>query len=409
MSIHSLDLVREEHQLGSLRTVSVLRFGVVIIIILAVQAVPTLGWWEQTALSIAYAAVAIGALAVAFFIPIGSNMVGKLQLAFAIIDVAVVVFYMALAPPQTYLPFLVLTALPILVVLEVSWQRAAVVLGASAIAVAVEVYKDPLLVPTIGWKVASLGLAIYVFLCCASLMAVRAHAQRVAEIARLSAHREQLLAESMGAADRQQRRIAEFIHDGPLQYVLAAGNDIKQCAKTRQDDELDRAMASLQEASRQLREASFELHPEVLERLGLAAAVEKLSTVTADRTGIPISTDIDYPVSDAVDPILYGVARELLANLARHSQAAQAVVQIKIVDGVCHLDVFDNGIGMSKELAAERLAEGHIGLAAHQARVQAAGGSLQILETRPGAHVHVELPLRGIMQPARPVATLNER
>jgi two-component system NarL family sensor kinase len=95
-----------------------------------------------------------------------------------------------------------------------------------------------------------------------------------------------------------------------------------------------------------------------------------------------------------VDPILFGVVRELLSNVARHSRAGAASVKLEVTDGVARMDVVDDGIGITADAAARRLAQGHIGLASHRARVQAAGGTLTIVDEPVGAHLRVELPLR---------------
>jgi two-component system, NarL family, sensor kinase len=176
--------------------------------------------------------------------------------------------------------------------------------------------------------------------------------------------------------------------------VLAARRDIADFLKTAPAAQLDGAVASLQEASRRLREATFELHPEVLDEVGLGAAVRKLASLTAERSGITIAIHIDYSGSNAIDPMIFGVTRELLSNVVRHSHAGQASVNLAVVDHVCCLDVADNGIGSRPDAAARRLAEGHIGLASHRARVEAAGGRMRIIDEPAGAHIRVEVPMR---------------
>jgi two-component system, NarL family, sensor kinase len=394
VGMQDLGLVRQLRQLGALKIVSALRVGIVIIMLVAIQVGEAPRWREQTLLVSGYALAAACAAVIAFSRAGRSLLARRLQLVFAIIDIAAVYGYKLLAPPGAYVPLMVMTLLPIMVVLEVSWRRAAAVLAVCAVAFAAEVYEDPVLVPTVGWTRLTLAVAIYGFLCCTALLAVYVQAKRVDEIVSLSESREQLLAQTMTASDEQQRQVSEFIHDGPLQYVLAARHDISAQAKVQPSEHLDRALASLQNASRQLRDATFELHPEVLEHAGLAAAVEKLAAVTAERSGIAITTDIDYPVTNAADPIVYGVMRELLSNVVRHSQATQASATLKLVDGVCHLDVVDNGVGFSEQVAARRVAQGHIGLASHRARVEAAGGVLTIVDTAVGTHIRAAVPLR---------------
>ncbi len=104
-------------------------------------------------------------------------------------------------------------------------------------------------------------------------------------------------------------------------------------------------MAGLQSASERLRQATFELHPAVLEQVGLGPAVKQLAASTAQRSGIKISTDIDYPIRSGIDPIVFGVVRELLSNVVRHSGATTASVRLGITDEKCVLDVADDGVG----------------------------------------------------------------
>jgi two-component system NarL family sensor kinase len=162
---------------------------------------------------------------VAFSANVRSVIAPRLQLVFAIVDVTVVYGYKLLSPPGAYVPLLVMLLLPIMVVLDVSWRRAATVLTISAAAFAVEVYDDPVLVSTLGWARPTLTVVIYLFLCCTALLAVYMQARHVDQIASLSVPREELLAQTMTASDEQQRKVSEFIHDGPLQYVLAARQD----------------------------------------------------------------------------------------------------------------------------------------------------------------------------------------
>ena len=64
-----------------------------------------------------------------------------------------------------------------------------------------------------------------------------------------------------------------------------------------------------------------------------------------------------------------------------------------MVDGVRHLDVVDDGVGMTQQQAAERLTQGHIGLASQRARIEAAGGTVRILDVPQGTHISVTVPM----------------
>src|SRR5690348_5271350 len=95
-------------------------------------------WPTQGVLLAVYAFAAICALILAFS-PAGRALVGQwLQLAFTIIDV-VMLMGVQLLSTGGYIPLLVMALLPILVGLEVSWRRAAVVLAVIVVAFAVAV------------------------------------------------------------------------------------------------------------------------------------------------------------------------------------------------------------------------------------------------------------------------------
>jgi two-component system NarL family sensor kinase len=91
---------------------------------------------------------------------------------------------------------------------------------------------------------------------------------------------------------------------------------------------------------------------------------------------------------------VFGVVRELLSNVVHHSRAEHASVALGITDERCVLDVADDGVGVNDDTMARRLGEGHIGLASHRARVDAAGGTFVFLDAPAGTHVCVELPLK---------------
>jgi two-component system, NarL family, sensor kinase len=251
------------------------------------------------------------------------------------------------------------------------------------------------MIDAIGWPETFFRFVLYAFLCCTAFVVVRIEDRHARSVAGLSVLREELLAETMTASEDLQRRISESIHDGPLQDVLVVRQELVELdAAFPGDERVGRALAGLQAASDRLRQATFELHPSVLEEVGLGAAVEQLAAFTAQRSGIEISSEIDYPTRSSIDPIMFGVVRELLSNVVRHSKAGHASVSLGITDGRCVLDVVDDGIGVSDETMARRLGEGHIGLASHRTRVDAAGGVFVFIDTQIGTHVCVELPLK---------------
>ncbi|QLL10467.1 sensor histidine kinase [Mycobacterium vicinigordonae] len=396
-----MERVRRVHALRSYRVVAVLRIGVLAFVVGAmVLASPRSEWGGQTTLVVFYALACVSALILAFapFARFGWNRFGDVSpmepVAFIAIDVVVLTALQMLSSDGIY-PLLIMILLPVLVGVDMSTRRAALLLACTVVGFAFAGIQDHLQKRAIGWPDTGFLFGFYAFLCVAALVMVRIEERHVRSVAGLCTLREELLAQTMTASEELQRQISEAIHDGPLQDVLVARQELVELSLDDPDDErVSRALSGLHSASERLRQATFELHPAVLEQVGLGAAVEQLAGFTAKRSGIEVSTDIDYPVRNEIDPIVFAAARELLSNVVRHSGAVHASVSLRVADGVCVLEVSDDGVGVSGDTMARRLGEGHIGLASHRARVDAAGGTFVFLDAPPGTHVRVRLPLR---------------
>ena len=349
-------------------------------------------WNKQLVLLVVYGLIAV-CVAVLAFSRVGVSVIGLRQrFVLASADVGFL-FAFQLLSTGGYISLVLMALVPLIVVPQLSWRQAVVVLSVSVAAFVFAVVQDDVIPDQLGWQDSVFLFVMYGFLCCTGLLVAYVEEHHVDEIAALSASREELLGQIMTASELERRRISEAIHDGPLQDVLVARQELGELATSSHPEELDRAMVCLRDASQRLRDATFELHPAVLEQVGLAAAVEQLATFTANRARIEIDTNIDYPAQHRIDPIVFGVVRELLSNIVRHSQATRARITLVATDSMCQLDVADNGVGLTKQRAARRLAEGHIGLASHRARVEAAGGRFSMVNEEAGTHVRVELPL----------------
>lgn len=392
-----LDRIRHARELGALRIVALARLGVATVMIVAAHVGLRPKYPAYGPVPWLYGVAAIAAAAVLFGPRARGLALSRIQVALMVLDVAMVIAFKVACPDGAYVPLLALTLLPVMVVLDVSWQRAAVALVVIAATFTFEIFTDPVMQVQIGYGRIALAAVVFIFLCCTVWLAVYAQSRQLDEIARLSVSRQELLADLMTASDEQRRSISEYLHDGPLQAVLTARQDLEDRLDRDADPALARTLDSLREASRQMREATFELHPAVLAGAGLTRALTQLADATAARSGIPIAVDLDPQAgADPTDPILFGAARELLSNVVRHSGASKASLTLEVDDGVRRLDVADNGVGMSQQQASERLRAGHIGLASQRARVEATGGSLRLLDVPRGTHIAVTVPRAGV-------------
>jgi signal transduction histidine kinase len=119
-----------------------------------------------------------------------------------------------------------------------------------------------------------------------------------------------------------------------------------------------------------------------LEDLGLAAAIDRLSSDFSKHFHIAASLDIDdidNLFSGETQIIIYRVVQEILANIGKHAKATQVSIVGKKQDNMVLFHVKDNGKGIDvKEISARSPAEKGMGLAAMHERARMVGSSLKI-------------------------------
>jgi two-component system NarL family sensor kinase len=218
--------------------------------------------------------------------------------------------------------------------------------------------------------------------------------QRTRRIAELAERRRGLIAEALNAGERERRSLAEGLHDQAIQNLLSARHDLEEVADAGPSEALSRADAAVEATIAELREAVFELHPYVLEQSGLDAALRAAGQRAARRGSFRVRFDLFYPRRHPHEVLLFGAARELLANAAAHAQAGSVVVELGERDGSVELAVRDDGRGFDLGLLPQRIAEGHIGLQSQRERVESAGGRFEI-RSAPGRGTEVEILLPG--------------
>lgn len=233
----------------------------------------------------------------------------------------------------------------------------------------------------------------------ACVMLSRQLERRTELAARLAADRARLLTDALEAEHRERKALAESLHDHAIQNLLSARHELEEAAETVTHPALARADDALIAAAGQLREAVFDLHPYVLEAAGLEAALRSIAKEAAARGRLRLRLDLHCPDRHDGDQLVFSAARELLTNVVRHAGASDVAVRLAAANGDVILVVEDDGHGFPPGLPAERLADGHIGLAAQRVRIESAGGRMDVFST-PGEGTRVEVRVPGT--PLRP-------
>ena len=209
-------------------------------------------------------------------------------------------------------------------------------------------------------------------------------ARRDAAVRMLSAQRQRLVAEALTAEERERRQLAQDLHDGAIQNLLAARHDLDVPARTAPDGPEARAHATITATVAELRGAVADLHPYLLEQAGLAAAIGQNARAAAARAGFELKLDLAEVAPGPNDRAVLRCTSELLANVARHAHAANVSVVLEHDGSVDRVCVRDDGVGFDPRVATASVRAGHIGLASLRERAEALGGAFT-LESRPGA------------------------
>ncbi|MTD47652.1 hypothetical protein GKE82_25965 [Conexibacter sp. W3-3-2] len=212
------------------------------------------------------------------------------------------------------------------------------------------------------------------------------------QVAEHEARRQRLIADAVGAQQRERRRLAYALHDGPVQNLLSADLRLRQ-AKRGDLSGFDDARSSIKRTVAELRDALFELHPHQLDLFGLAPALRDLAARVRATTDAEIDIEVTA-TSKLYDDLLFQIARELLTNAARHAHATRISATVQQTEDRLTLTVSDDGHGIPPGRLTQAREQGHLGLAAMAERLHAFAGTLEIDTGTDGTTVRIALPIR---------------
>jgi len=197
------------------------------------------------------------------------------------------------------------------------------------------------------------------------------------------------------AQEDERRRIARNLHDDLNQSLACLAMDLGRLSENSGDG-VQRELALLRDRTREaaelVRNISHELHPSILEDLGLKPALQEYCEEFQDRTGISTHIECDGDSNNLAPDVascVYYVVAECLRNVAKHAKGSSAEVCVEISDSFLNLTVSDDGLGFSANPG-----RGGIGLTAMRERLHLVKGDLTVgAAPRGGALVTAVLPL----------------
>jgi len=202
------------------------------------------------------------------------------------------------------------------------------------------------------------------------------------------------------AQEEERRRIGRDLHDGLTQNLAALAivtGRLEEAAKATEDkdvDELRRIKEALMEMSENVHSFSRQLHPAIVEDLGLVLALQSLCEEVQRNENIQIDYEADAipaDISNTHELCVYRVAQEALRNVVKHSRATRAQVHLYSKNGTLKFQVRDNGRGFNLDKAKSKIG---LGLRIIEERVWFVGGKARV-ESGPGdgTVISVSIPL----------------
>ena len=202
--------------------------------------------------------------------------------------------------------------------------------------------------------------------------------------------------------EAERRRLARELHDDLTQRLAVLAIEAGKLEHQLQDsatqvpERLRDMKEEMVKLSGDVHAISRQLHPSILEDLGLVDAISSECTGFTEREGIVVDfapTDIPPGIPKDVALTMYRVIQEGLKNVAKHAQATKAMVSLIGKDNSIRLSIQDNGVGFAPARAKKK---GGLGLASMKERVYLIQGSITV-KSKPGqgTEIKVRAPLRG--------------
>jgi PAS domain S-box-containing protein len=202
------------------------------------------------------------------------------------------------------------------------------------------------------------------------------------------------------AQEAERARLARELHDDITQRLACLAIDAGRVEAKGEGNGRGETLRELRDGLVRLSEdvhtLSYQLHPSLLEDLGLPDALRAECERFTRQESIPVEMKLEPAPADTpfdVGLCLFRITQEALRNVARHARARSASISLRACDDGLQLAVTDNGMGFDVNGPPERPS---LGLESMRERVRLLNGELEI-ESAPGQGTTILawVPLKG--------------
>ena len=195
-----------------------------------------------------------------------------------------------------------------------------------------------------------------------------------------------LLRESYRVQEETQERIAHDMHDGVTQTIIGALFEIQAAQDSLIGNpniasvNLSRAQDLLAEVDQEIRRVIYDLHPPVLDMMGLVIATKRFASACAPTFNIDCRVKIEgeqQRLEKGSEVTIYRIIQSAIQNIGTHSHADQAQIIFSFGSDNFQVTVNDNGIGFDPEKTLA-IPGDHLGLIGMIERAESLGASLTL-------------------------------
>jgi signal transduction histidine kinase len=195
-----------------------------------------------------------------------------------------------------------------------------------------------------------------------------------------------LSAELLRAQEEERRRLAQELHDTTAQNVtmmildLGVINQSAEVLAPKARTALSECVSLAQQSLRELRTLAYQLHPPMLDELGLLPALRIYAEGFSKRSGMQVQTELPntHPqLPRELETAVFHVIQEGLTNAQRHSASPWAKVGLNVGPAGLRISVENVATGTPQlSNGAEKQGTGGVGMRSMQERVEHFGGHL---------------------------------
>lgn len=211
--------------------------------------------------------------------------------------------------------------------------------------------------------------------------------------------------------EKERKRIASELHDSSVQnlthlvHMIELGSMYIDKDPNRARLELENCIRFLKSIIGDVRDTIFNLRPMTFDDLGFKQCIDNLiSNVSNEFKNFEIEYNVcelendfyqdDNQIKDLFLVTIYRIIQEAIVNALKHSNGSKVILNVKVKDDKCIINVRDDGKGFYFEHSSEK-DDKHFGMSLMKERVESLNGNVSInTEPEMGTEIIIQVPLK---------------